>query len=587
MEDFYIMKHKALVLLGFIFVISQTSLTALAATISVPGDAPDIQQALSLAKVGDRVELSPGIYFENNLVVPEGIFLAGTGSLPGDVVIDGGQTGRILHCESLLQSTSIENITFSNGSAFGPSSYDQSGGAIYAGNSSLKISNCIFSGNEADSHGGAIRINNSSILIVDCLFLDNRAPNGGGGAVDCSYDSATLIRNCDFDENTAAWGGALSCRANSSPIVSNSRFKNNSAEGNFGFGGAVFSDFQATPVFTYSTFHGNNAQYGGALASFQGAETNLENCTVTGNSASVGGGGLFCHDSSPMVTSTIVAFQNGTGIEAQGSSAPEISCTDVFGNTGGDWVGNVANLANTSDNLTADPNFCIQNPEKEGEFSLQDDSPCGADANPCGTIGAWAVGCSSVPARLMTFEADWNGESALLSWQTISNGEPPNFRLTGALESESDQEWEINFYDDGGGRYIGEDPLANADSGLRYVFRLYVIDNQGNTSLMGETKLLSVPDFPGIRDLKASPNPFNPLTTISFNLGQSQQTRVSIYAVDGRRIKVLEQRQFEAGDQAVKWDGTDSAGRTMSAGAYIALVEGEHQMQTVKLTMLK
>ena len=162
------MKHKALVLLGFIFVISQTSLTALAATISVPGDAPDIQQALSLAKVGDRVELSPGIYFENNLVVPEGIFLAGTGSLPGDVVIDGGQTGRILHCESLLQSTSIENITFSNGSAFGPSSYDQSGGAIYAGNSSLKISNCIFSGNEADSHGGAIRstIPQSLLLIA-------------------------------------------------------------------------------------------------------------------------------------------------------------------------------------------------------------------------------------------------------------------------------------------------------------------------------------------------------------------------------------------------------------------------------------
>jgi hypothetical protein len=250
-------------------------------------------------------------------------------------------------------------------------------------------------------------------------------------------------------------------------------------------------------------------------------------------------------------------------------------------------VGNVSRQEGISGNISADPNFCIQNPEKEGEFSLQDDSPCGETANSCGTIGAWPIGCSSVPARLMTFEADWSGEFALLSWQTISNGEDPEFRLTGALESADDQEWEIPFYEDGGGKFIGEDSQAKADSGQRYVFRLYIIDNQGNASLMGETKLLSVPEFPGIRDLKASPNPFNPMTTISFNLGQSQQTRVSIYAVDGKRIKVLESRHFEAGNQAIQWDGTDDSGRKMSTGAYIALVEGEHQMQTVKLTMVK
>ena len=46
-------------------------------------------------------------------------------------------------------------------------------------------------------------------------------------------------------------------------------------------------------------------------------------------------------------------------------------------------------------------------------------------------------------------------------------------------------------------------------------------------------------------------------------------------------------RLFEAGDQAIQWDGTDGSGRPMSAGAYIALVEGEHQMQTVKLMMVK
>jgi predicted outer membrane repeat protein len=586
-EDFYIMKDKALIALGFIFVLSQTPLIAEAGTISVPGDVSDLRSALESAVPGDRVELSPGVYFEKNLVMPEGIALVGLGDLPGDVVIDAGFSGRILLCEGITQATYIENITFTQGRAEGPSSYDQSGGAIYASNSSLRISNCVFSKNEAGSHGGAIRSNKSSILIYDSVFVGNSAPNGGGGAVDCSYDSEPLFRNCDFNENSASWGGALSFRTYSAPLVSNCRFKSNSAEGELGFGGAVFTDLAAAPEFTFSTFHDNQATYGGALASFKGAETNLENCTIAGNIASISGGGLFCHDSSPRVTSSIFAFQEGSGIEAQGSSFPQISCTDVFGNTGGDWVGNAANQANNSDNLTADPNFCIQNPEKEGEFSIQDDSPCGETANPCGTIGAWPVGCSSVPARLMTFEADWGGDIALLSWQTISNGETPEFILTGALENASDVEWEIPYYEDGGGKFIGEDSQARANSGQRYVFRLYVLDNQGNASLMGEAKLLSVPEYPGIRDLKAWPNPFNPLTTISFSLGQAQQTRISIFTVDGRRVKVLESRRFEAGSQDVKWDGTDDSGRRMSTGAYLALVEGEHQMQTVKLMMVK
>ena len=103
---------------------------------------------------------------------------------------------------------------------------------------------------------------------------------------------------------------------------------------------------------------------------------------------------------------------------------------------------------------------------------------------------------------------------------------------------------------------------------------------------MGEAKLLSVPQFPGIQDLKAWPNPFNPLTSISFSLGQPQQTRVSIYTLDGRRVKTLASRLFQSGPHQVKWDGTDGAGRHVSAGAYIALVEGEHQMQTIKITMI-
>ena len=587
MEDFDIMTGKALTALGFILVLSQTPLTAHADTILVPADYSTIAAALEASQSGDRVEVSPGVYPENNILMPEDVSLVGMGLQPSDVVIDGGGLGRIILCESITKSSHIENLTLANGRAFGASSYDQSGGALLSSNSNLRISNCIFTGNEADSHGGAIRCNNSTLLIIDCRFTDNSAPNGGGGAVDCSYGSSPLFRNCDFENNSASWGGALSCRADSSPIVTDSHFINNSATGDLGFGGAVFSDFQATPVFTYSTFSGNHALYGGALASFQDAETNLENCTITGNSAEFSGGGLFCHESSPRVTASIIAFQDGTGIAAQGGAVPMITCTDLFGNSQGDWVGNISDQAASQENLSADPIFCSDNPGVDNVFSLQDNSPCGPEANPCGALGAWPVGCTAVAAQLSVFEADWNGVYARLSWQAISNGETPEFRLTGAVDEVGAEEWEISYREEGGGFFVGEDQLSQPDSGKQYIFRLYILDSQGEMSLLGETKLLSVPSFPGIKDLKASPNPFNPLTTISFHLGNSQQARVSIYTVDGRRVKVLASRQFGSGLQEVKLEGTEGNGRQTSTGTYIALVEGERQMQTIKLTLIK
>ncbi len=586
-EEFDKMTGKVLITLAFIFVLSQTPLTAGAATISVPGDHSSIKSAFDSAQPGDRVELAPGVYAENGLILPEGITLIGMGSQPGDVVIDGRNGGRLILCESMAVSSFIENLTLANGFASGESSYDQSGGALLSSNSILRISNVVFTGNAADSHGGALRCNNSNILINDCVFTDNNAPYGGGGAVDCSYGSSPLFRNCDFENNNASWGGALSCRADSSPVVWDSRFKNNSATGDLGYGGAVFSDFEATPVFNNSTFYGNHAVYGGALASFQDAETNLESCTVAGNSADISGGGLFCHDSSPRVTNSIIAFQEGTGIAAQGAAVPVITCSDLFGNSQGDWVGNIADQSWIQDNLSVDPSFCSDNPGQDFEFSLQDDSPCGPDVNSCGTIGAWPVGCVVVPTQLSSFEVDWSGDIAKMSWQSLSNGEDPDFRLTGALESASDQEWEIPFRNDGGGFYIGEDNISQAGSGKSYIYRLYVVDSRGDTSLLREAKLVSVPDFLGIRDLKAWPNPFNPMTSVSFSLGQAQQTRISIYTVDGRRVKTLASGLFESGPQEIKWNGTDGNGRNVSAGAYIVLVEGEHQMQTIKLTMIK
>lgn len=559
-----------------------------AAVRAVPGEYSSIADAFEACRSGDRVEVAPGVYTENHLVLPNGVALVGTGSGPADVTIDGAGRGRILLAEGLDESTLVANITFINGRASGHISYERSGGAIFCSNSTLRITNCVFLDNLSDGHGGAIRCNNSTPLITGCVFVGNAANSGGGGAIDCSFDSSPLIRGCEFRENTAAWGGALSCRGYSSPVVTASYFASNEAVGSKGYGGAIFADFGSTPLFSQSTIVNNSARYGGALACFSNAETNLENCTVTGNSALVLGGGLFAYDSSPHIIGSIIAFQEGTGITAEGGATPVINCTDIFGNSRGDWVGSIAAQLSIGDNLTADPLFCTSDASGEKAYGLNEDSPCASTDLACGYMGAWPIGCNTTGMMITTFTVQWESRHAHLAWQARTlSGPELQMRLTGSRDSDPTVEWEVTAQSLGGGYFEATDTNIDENNGGTYTYRLYVAESDDNWTLLDKVTLTAVPSYSGIRDLKAWPNPFNPVTTISFHLGQPQRARISVYSPTGHRIAVLADQEFGAGLQSQTWDGKDDQGNGVSSGTYIVLVEGSAEKKTRKITLLK
>ena len=93
------------------------------------------------------------------------------------------------------------------------------------------------------------------------------------------------------------------------------------------------------------------------------------------------------------MANSIVAFNHGGSAFAGGTVA--FSCSDVFGNEGGDWVGPIAGQAGLNGNIGLDPLFC--NPAAHS-FSLQDNSPCrgySPESPTCDRMGAWLVGCSA------------------------------------------------------------------------------------------------------------------------------------------------------------------------------------------------
>jgi len=83
------------------------------------------------------------------------------------------------------------------------------------------------------------------------------------------------------------------------------------------------------------------------------------------------------------------------------------------------------------------------------------------------------------------------------------------------------------------------------------------------------------------------PNPFNPSTTVSFDLAKPGAVTLVVYSVDGRRVTTLHNGEMGAGRHAVTWDGRDERGRTVAAGSYMCRLVTIDSEQVRRLTLVK
>ena len=83
------------------------------------------------------------------------------------------------------------------------------------------------------------------------------------------------------------------------------------------------------------------------------------------------------------------------------------------------------------------------------------------------------------------------------------------------------------------------------------------------------------------------PNPFNPTTTIAFGLPEPSTVSLTIFSVDGRRVRTLVNDHREAGRFVVAWDGRDDQGRSVASGAYFYRLVAEKRTSTKKMVLMK
>jgi hypothetical protein len=84
------------------------------------------------------------------------------------------------------------------------------------------------------------------------------------------------------------------------------------------------------------------------------------------------------------------------------------------------------------------------------------------------------------------------------------------------------------------------------------------------------------------------PNPFNPSTTIRYELASPARVTLRVHDVAGRVIRVLEgEDRREPGVHEITWDGRDDDGRTVASGVYFYRIDVGGSSETRRMVMLK
>ena len=84
------------------------------------------------------------------------------------------------------------------------------------------------------------------------------------------------------------------------------------------------------------------------------------------------------------------------------------------------------------------------------------------------------------------------------------------------------------------------------------------------------------------------PNPFNPVTTIKYQIPHAGHISLRIFNIAGQEVRTLTNGQKSAGNHNVQWDGTDNLGNPVSSGIYLYRMEmSTGYVQARKMVFLK
>ena len=83
------------------------------------------------------------------------------------------------------------------------------------------------------------------------------------------------------------------------------------------------------------------------------------------------------------------------------------------------------------------------------------------------------------------------------------------------------------------------------------------------------------------------PNPFNPITTLKYNLPEDSFVDITVYDILGMVVNNLVNKNQSSGSKLIQWNATNNQGEQVSAGVYLYKIQAGDFSQTKKMILLK
>ena len=435
----------------------------------------------------------------------------------------------------------------------------------------------------------------------------------GRSPIQCVDSSPTLSYLTVRDNYTNDNGGGAIYLLNSNANLENLIIKDNS-KGSHNYGGAgIFVENSFISIknsliannFSSIPLHQQDTLTGGIVAINSILE--LYNNTFYGNSGEFYGGAIhFDTNSSGVITNSI--FWENEGPEGI-TGAATITYSDIQGG----WEG--------TGNIDADPLFCKPD---SGDYTLAENSPALGSGGGGVNMGAFGVGCgiqvdwdfslSEPVIEVMGADDEWNpGDTITVEMDFCNNTDVAHNWYPGVtIESDSSltslHNGHIWFYamfaDTCHTISFGVIADSSTISDTIVTFNVYPealnCQNMPEYCIDGDTLTFEVaivvqvasaePEhfIPEIFTLHQNhPNPFNPLTTLRYDLPEDAMVNITIYDMMGRVVSNLASSQQNAGYKSVQWNATNNAGQPVSAGVYLYRIEAGDFRETKKMVLLK
>ncbi len=439
------------------------------------------------------------------------------------------------------------------------------------------------------TYGGGMHNNTCTPTLVNVTFKNNEAKYGGAMF---NTRSGLSMTNCSFTGNHATVSGGAMYNTSGAPILVNGLISDNTCDGDGGSICLLSSAMQMTNV----TITGNSADNGGGIYS-NNSDPELYNCIIWGNSSTTNGNEIYIDTGAPIFN---------------------FSC---YGNDAGDVYNNGGTLTATNNCITTNPQFVGPSNNATHPYSISGISPCtdtgydsycsesydirgnGFDRKLDKTTGAagtidmgayeYKVGDDALPVELVSFTASNKGNSINLEWTTASENDNLGFviyRKSGSTDWQQLASYQTHSELTGQGSTSSPSQYCfmdnNTIAGVDYTYRLYEVCTSGAKTEIGTTTVTAT--IPSTTQLFAAyPNPFNPSTTLNYNLAKDGHVTLTVYDVLGRQIKTLLNQQQVAGDHSIQWDGSTDSGTTATSGTYLVRMQTTDFSQIHKVLYIK